>query len=142
MFEFNLQFEDKLSKEFILKNVSEERLMEHYLGITPRKGLFKSPLRKDDSETCSFYRNKSGELKFKDFRGDFNGNFVEVVMFKYNCNFITALQIIANDFNLKTYKNLNKNTSLIPYSDNKFIEKKFTKIQIESQEFTQNELNW
>lgn len=142
MFEFNLQFEDKLSKDFILKNISEERLMEHYLGITPKKGLFKSPLRKDDSETCSFYRSKSGELKFKDFRGDFNGNFIEVVMCKYNCNFITALQIIANDFNLKVYKNLSKNTPLIPYSTEKFLEKKFTKIQVETQDFTSYELSW
>lgn len=43
--------------------------MEHYLGITPKKGLFRSPLRKDINATCSFYRNRKGDLIFKDWSG-------------------------------------------------------------------------
>lgn len=56
-----------ITKELILNKVSEETLMEHYLGIHVRKGLVKSPLRRDSKPTCSFYRNKvSGRLIFKD----------------------------------------------------------------------------
>lgn len=59
----------RVTKEMILSKVSEEQLMEHYLGIPVRKGLFKSPLRQDNNPTCAFYRNASGDLIFKDFSG-------------------------------------------------------------------------
>ena len=39
----------------ILNKVSQEQLMEHYLGIPVKKGLFKSPLRRDKNPTCAFY---------------------------------------------------------------------------------------
>lgn len=58
-----------VTKTLILNKVREETLMEHYLGIPVKKGLFKSPLRNDSKPTCSFYRNRKGDLIFKDFRG-------------------------------------------------------------------------
>lgn len=59
-----------ITKELILKRVSEETLMEHYLGVPIKKGLLKSPLRNDNKPTCAFYRSKkSGRLIFKDFSG-------------------------------------------------------------------------
>mgnify|MGYP001173709504 CR=1 FL=1 len=137
-----LSFEEPLTKSLILKSVSEERIMEHYLGITPKKGLYKSPFRTDKIATCSFYRNKSGELIFKDFRGDFYGNCIEVVIKKYGCNYVKALQIIANDFNIKKFKNIVKNEPLVPYSLEKFEDKGFTTIQVEIQDFTEKELAW
>lgn len=76
-----------ITKELILKHVSEERIMEHYLGITPRKGLFKSPLRKDVKPTVAFFRNSKGELIYKDFGSDHYGNFVSIVMIKFNCSY-------------------------------------------------------
>lgn len=115
--------------------------MEHYLGITPKKGLFKSPLRNDNTATCSFIR-KNGSLMFKDFRGDFYGNFINVVMYKYNCDYYKALQIIANDFGIKKNNNLFKNEKLIDYSNTVLEEKKTTIIQIEVQDFTKAELIW
>ena len=59
----------RVTKEMILKKVPQEQLMEHYLGIPVKKGLFKSPLRKDNHATCAFYWNKNGDLIFKDFSG-------------------------------------------------------------------------
>lgn len=47
-----------VTKELILNSVSEETLMEHYLGVPVKKGLLKSPLRQDNKPTCAFYRNK------------------------------------------------------------------------------------
>lgn len=58
------------SKELILNSVRDETIMEHYLGIPVKKGLFKSPLRTDNKPTCAFYRNRKGDLIFKDFRGE------------------------------------------------------------------------
>lgn len=36
-----------VTKELILNSVSEETLMEHYLGVPVKKGLLKSPLRQE-----------------------------------------------------------------------------------------------
>ena len=33
----------KITKELILSHISEETLMEHYLGIPVKKGIFRSP---------------------------------------------------------------------------------------------------
>ena len=70
----------RVTKEMILNKVSQEQLMEHYLGIPVKKGLFKSPLRNDKNPTCAFYRNKNGDIIFKDFGSSFCGNFISVVM--------------------------------------------------------------
>ena len=98
----NLDFtlEPKITKSYLLSHYSEETYMEYYLGIKVAKGLFCSPLRKDNTPTCSFYKNKSGELIFKDFSGSFYGNFINVVMEKYHVSYFKALKIIAEDFNL------------------------------------------
>lgn len=61
----------KITKELILSHISEETLMEHYLGIPVKKGIFRSPLRTDNNPTCSFDRDKYGRLVFKDFNGSF-----------------------------------------------------------------------
>lgn len=128
------------TKELILKHVSEEQLMEHYLGIHVGKGLFKSPLRNDKSPTAAFYRDKRGRLIFKDFRGDFSGDFVSVVMFKFNCTFAKALQIIANDFDIMPNSSLPKNKAKIEYSGNKLEEQKSAIIQVEIRDFQDYEL--
>lgn len=43
-----------LSKEDILKRVSQEMLMEYYLGIPLTDKLVRNPLRKDEHAGCSF----------------------------------------------------------------------------------------
>ncbi len=116
--------------------------MEHYLGITPKKGLFRSPLRKDINATCSFYRNRKGDLIFKDWSGSFYGNFISVVMYKFQCSYGKALQIIANDFGIISKKNLAINKPLTEYSHNTFKETTDASIQIELKEFEQYELDW
>lgn len=131
-----------ITKELILKKVREETLMEHYLGIPVKKGLFRSPLRRDANPTCSFHRNKRGDLIFKDFDGSFYGNFISVVMHKFNCSYYSALQIIANDFGIISRPKLVKNEAKIPYSNSKFEESGPAIIQVEIQPFQQNELNY
>ena len=63
----DFQFQVKINKKLILSKFTEEQIMEFYLHIPVKKGLYRSPLRKDRHPTCSFYRNKSGTLLFKDF---------------------------------------------------------------------------
>ena len=132
----------RITKELILRKVSEETLMEHYLGIPVKKGLFRSPLRKDNTPTASFYRNSRGDLIFKDFSGHFQGSAIDVVMYKFQCSYSKALHIIANDFGIISRPSFTKNKSLIPeYSNVKFEEKGQAAIQVELKEYTEKELN-
>ena len=96
----NEAVEPKITKELLLSKHSQETYMEYYLEIPVTSGLHRSTLRVDNSPTCAFFRNKAGDLIFKDFSGQFYGNFISVVMFKYNCSYYKALQIIANDFGI------------------------------------------
>ncbi len=132
----------KITKELILNKHSEEELMERYLGVPVRKGLIKSPLREDTSPTCAFYRNSKGDLIFKDFRGDFHGNFIGVVMYKYKCSWNKALRIIANDLNLIKSYSLEKNEPLLNYTGSKLSQTEPVLIQIEKQEYSEFELKF
>ncbi len=132
----------KITKSLILSEFSEEQIMSYYLNIPIKKGLFRSPLRKDINPTCSLYRNKSGTLIFKDFATGQYLNCFEVVQAKYNCNYFEALNIIANDFNIVHNKILHKNSDKIIDNSIKIKNNEIAKIQVEIQNFTPYELKW
>lgn len=136
------EFESDITKSYLLDRASQETYLEYYLGIPVKKGLFKSPLRQDNSPTCAFYRNVQGDIIFKDFSGHFSGNFISVVMFKYDCSYYKALRIIANDFGYIKCSKLQKNPKPVNISNTIFKDAGEACIQIESQEFTKDELNW
>lgn len=135
---FNYIFEPKITKEFLLSKNNEETYMTYYLGIPVKKGLFKSPLRSDNHVTCSFFRGKSGNLYFKDFASGKCLTFEGVVMEKYNCNYSTALKIIANDFGYTHSSTSKKAVKIQP----KFESEKQTFIQAEIKDFSEAELKW
>ena len=137
--ELKFDFEPRITKEYLLSKHSEEIYMTYYLGIPVKKGLFKSPLRKDKSPTCSFYRNKSGELIFKDFNGSFYGNFVAVVMYKYGLSYYKALNQIAIDFGL--INGQPAKVKKIPTVE-KFIDTGTSDIRVEIKEYSKKELDW
>lgn len=136
------EIEPTITKQFLLTKQSQETYLEYYLGIPVKKGLFRSPLRDDKSPTCSFYRNKAGDIIFKDFSGHFSGNFIAVVMFKYSCSYYKALQIIANDFGYIVNKNIVKNEKPITESKHVFNENTFANIRVQIQEFSSDEIEW
>lgn len=135
-------FEPKITKSYLLSQYSEETYMEYYLGIKVAKGLFCSPLRRDNTPTCSFYKNKSGELIFKDFNGSFYGNFISVVMEKYHVSYYKALQIIAEDFNLSKRHTDKVAANPIKPSTTVFKDTGPADVRVEIKDFTQKELNW
>jgi hypothetical protein len=135
-------FEPKITKSYLLSQYSEETYMEYYLGIKVAKGLFCSPLRRDNTPTCSFYKNKSGELIFKDFNGSFYGNFISVVMKKYHVSYYKALQIIAEDFNLSKRHTDKVVVNPIKPSTTVFKDTGPADVRVEIKDFTQEELNW
>lgn len=137
--ELKFDFEPRITKEYLLSKHSEEVYMTYYLDIPVKKGLFKSPLRKDKSPTCSFYRNKAGELIFKDFNGSFYGNFVAVVMYKYGLSYYQALNQIAIDFGFISGKSAK--VKKIPTVE-KFIDNGTSDIRVEIKEYSKKELDW
>ena len=138
----DFSFQPKITKELILSRFSEEQLMEYYLHIPVKKGLFRSPLRRDKQPTCSFYRNKSGTLIFKDFATGQHLNVFDVVQSIFRCNYFESLRIIANDFGIVQDNTLHKNPGKINLNPIKIKDKEISKIQIEVQEFTDSELKW
>lgn len=140
--ELNFELERSITKEFLLSKHSQEKYMEHYTGVQVKKGLFISPLRADSKPTCAYYKNKSGDLILKDFNGSFCGNFISVVMFKFDCSYHKALDIIANDFGFIKSKTLKINPPKIEYSGAILEETKTADIKIEVKEFSERELNW
>lgn len=138
----DFSFQPKTTKELILSRFSEEQLMEYYLHIPVKKGLFRSPLRRDKQPTCSFYRNKSGTLIFKDFATGQYLNVFDVVQSIFKCDYFESLRIIANDFGIVRNNALHKNPGKINLNPIKIKDKEISKIQIEIQEFTDNELKW
>lgn len=138
----DFSFQPKITKELILSRFSEEQLMEYYLHIPVKKGLFRSPLRRDKQPTCSFYRNKSGTLIFKDFATGQHLNIFDVVQSIFRCDYFESLRIIANDFGIVRDNALHKNPGKINLNPIKIKDKEISKIQIEVQKFTDSELKW
>lgn len=136
------EFEPNITKEYLLEKATQETYLEYYLGIPVKKGLFKSPLRQDKSPTCSFYRRGNGDIIFKDFSGQFCGDFVKVVMTKYGCSYYMALHMIANDFGYINHSRLIKNAKPIVISKTKFEGTSGANIQIEVKDFSKTELKW
>lgn len=140
--EFSFEFDKPITKEFLLSKHPQERYMEFYTGIPVKKGLFISPLRPDNKPTCSYYKNKNGDVILNDFNGSFCGNFINVVMFLNSCTYYKALQIIANDFGFISRKDIKINTAKMDYSGEILEEAKSSDIRIEIQNFTAKELKW
>ena len=132
-----------LTKELILSRVSEEKILNYYLGLPVKKGLYRNPLRRDKRPTASYYRSsKSGRIMFKDFGTGFCGDFVSIVMAKFNCSYYKALQIIANDFGIITRKDLPKNRCLKQWDGEVFEDKQGAIIQVEIRDFTESDIQW
>lgn len=132
-----------LTKELILSRVSEERILSHYLGLPIKKGLYRNPLRQDAKPTASFFKSKTnGRIMFKDFGTGYCGDFVSIVMTKFNCSYYKALQIIANDFGIIKRQDLPKNKCLKKWDEEKFEDTGGAIIQVEIKDFTENDLQW
>jgi hypothetical protein len=113
--------------------------MAYYLGVPVKKGLFRSPLRSDNHNTCSFFRGRSGNLYFKDFATGQCLTFEGVVMEKYHCTYPNALKIIAKDFGYIQSSEVKKQEIKI---QPKFEGEKETFIQVEIKDFSESELKW
>ncbi len=89
-----------LSREFILSQVSEQDIFEHYINEPIKYNkLIKSPLREGDgTPSFNIFKSYNG-LRFKDFGGK-RGDCFQYICYLYNCSYIEAMKIIAKDMGI------------------------------------------
>ena len=94
--------ESSLTKENVLKKVSELHIFEFYFEnkINLRQS-YTNPLRVDQAPGCKFFIGRTGKLLFIDSsRTNSVRDCFGFVCDKYNCDLYKALQIINRDFKL------------------------------------------
>ncbi len=129
-----------ITKDYILSHVSQDQIMEKYLGLKAKLGVkVCSPLRKDKNPTCEF-RVKGDRLYFVDFSGDFFGDCFNVVERMYGVKFTKALEIVASDFNLGKKINVEKkNIQTIVTAEN---QKNYSSIKIKVRNWSEKDLQY
>lgn len=134
-----------INKQYILDNLSQERIMEYYLGVKVQcQYMIKSPLRVDNNPTCNFSW-KHGRLWFRDWAMSRPYDVFDIVKKKYLCNFGEAIDIIAEDFGLKDSEVSRKLAMKEDKPDektrgNRNSEK--SNIQVRIQKFTQTDIDY
>jgi hypothetical protein len=138
---------EKITRDILLSFISEEDIFFKYLGLYPNtKDYFRNPLRIDEYPDCKFYRDPRGVLKFNDFAYGMNLDCFNVVSrLNNNCNYPTALEIVAKDFQI--YKRLQGEEVNYDFESITPIEitneaKEGKKIQVKRSEFSKWDLNF
>lgn len=126
-----------ITKEFILRKISEEDIFFKYLGIKPSLDIpFRNPLRNDKTADCWFYIDSRKVLKFKDFAQGWNWDCFNVVQILHGqCSFGKALYIIAEDFELLGNISKSEPRIISTISDIEKIPKEKTTLEIQIRKF-------
>ncbi len=92
----------QITKEEILLKISEYDIFKMYCSNFKELEIpFISELRHSDTANCRITA-KYNSLIYKDFKAGSSYDCFNYVMIKYRCNYFEALNIISNDFNLKS----------------------------------------
>lgn len=128
-----------LTKKYILDRITQEEIMEKYLGISVVLDvLICAPpiIRQDTNPTCSFYYNQHGRLRFRDFSGYFWGDCFDVVAKAIGVDsstpkgFQMILHTIAKDFRIHKYTDSKEVAKYNKITYDFFIKKKIKKKKI------------
>lgn len=128
-----------LTKDYILKRISQEQIMEKYLNVPVvfnKLIIAPSVIRSNDnSPTCSFYYNNQGRLRFRDLSGAFWGDCFDVVARVLRVDssgkreFQLILHTIAKDFRIHKYVDINEVSKYDNITSSFFKAKKVTKLK-------------
>lgn len=114
----SLGFNSLITKEDILKHVTQEEVFSFYMGEDIKHlGVFHSPLREDNipSFALYFHKHNRNTLMFKDFATQDCGDFVVLVMKIFNLTYNEALKKIATDFKLGDF-NIQAKSNTVTYT--------------------------
>lgn len=127
-----------LTKEWILSRITQEEILEHYMGralnFTTR---FKSPLRKDKHPTCSL-AYFGGRLYYRDWSKPNTMDVFSFVQSKHRLLYREALRHIADELNLWEVDPSLEPTYLNKNSENQKSRKK--EIAVKIQDFTPQDI--
>lgn len=118
MYSFEATGDSELSRDNIMRRVSEDILWRHYLGFNFTVGrTYKSPLREDPIPSFSIFeaRRMGGKIMAKDHGGTFSGDVFDYVMFTERLDFYSAMVKVNNDFGLGLSYKIDKVQANIPY---------------------------
>lgn len=133
-------FEPVITKEYIEQFATHEQLMYMYTGLIPKANkLYKSPFRKEERASCSFYQGKNGELLFRDFGEGKSYSWISATMKRHGCTFGRALRIVAEDLGLIK---INSPRQVYKLIDIPKVKNTLTNLQVQIKDFTDEELNW
>lgn len=115
----SLSIYPKLTKDYLLNTIPQEKIMEYYLKIPVIDdnfigSAFCNPFREDNNPTCNYYYDGNNKLRVRDFGGElmdrlYNMDVFDVVAHIYNLNsnepqhFKLIQHIIAKDFRINIY---------------------------------------
>lgn len=136
---------EALTFQKILELISEYDIFKFYCSNFKELGnLFCSELREDKKPSCIISTLERG-LIYKDFSTGHYYNCFQYVRAKFNCDFITALNIINNDFKLELSGNNNvkSNSTCVPVVHNlTLIPKEKCIININIKNFSKKDLEY
>jgi 5S rRNA maturation endonuclease (ribonuclease M5) len=124
----SIVFNEIISREDILKYVTQEEIFSHYLGESVAYlGVFHSPLRDDKIPSFALYFHKSNPniLMFKDYATNDCGDFVVLVMKLFGLSYKDALWKVAYDLGISQF---NIDTDKQPIQYTKIVQKE--KVQL------------
>jgi len=84
----------------LIKEVGQEAVMSHFLGIEVGKGLYTNPLRKDNNPSCAFKKGSNGVLYFRDFPLGKSYTIMDIIMEKYKVSYKEAVKILQRELPL------------------------------------------
>lgn len=102
----SIVFNGLISREDILRYVTQEEVYSHYLGESVvHLGMFNSPLREDNIPSLALYFHKTNQnvLMFRDCVTKDCGDFVVLVMKLFSISYRDALWKIAYDLGISQF---------------------------------------
>lgn len=135
--------EEYISKQNILKHVSEFDIYRYYLPNIEINDITNSPFRKDNNPSFGIYLSMNNELMFNDYKLG-SGNFLKFTMWMENVDYKSALHILNKRYNLG-YISYGNNSSYIHkpiITNEKFFKKDKTKISIKSRDWNQDDIDF
>lgn len=140
----SLGFDDRITKESILKYISQEDIYSFYIGYDIRDaGKIHSPFRDDEvpSFTIFYHKNERNVLMFYDHATKDSGDCFSFTMKMFGIDFHKALNKIAYDFNLTDFKISDVERKQLGNFE-KIKDKKVVKIAIKKRDWTINDRNY
>ena len=115
---------ESLTVNNIMKLTNEYDIFRTYcLPFKEAGKFFKSELREDNNPTCKIFLNEHDALIYHDFNGNSHNCFTYIV-YKYNIDFNTALNIINRDFKLGLSSSWSDDTNHDEIAPKKYDKKK------------------